>query len=110
MNVLERLHLLVITLNMNDAYNEAKLCGILNNFIRKLKDFFFIIIGEKASTNLLLKKTNYLRKLANLKCLYGPMYLPLDVYPPYSDKQSGIFEANINKEFRYIHGYKNHVE
>ena len=38
------------------------------------------------------------------------MYLTLDEYQPYSNKQSDIFEANINKEFRCIHGYKNHDE
>ena len=36
------------------------------------------------------------------------MYSPLDNYPPYSDKQPDIFEANIHKEFRCIHGYINH--
>ena len=38
------------------------------------------------------------------------MYLPLDDYPPYSDKQSNIFEENINKEFRCVIEYKNHDE
>ena len=31
-------------------------------------------------------------------------------YPLYSDKQSDIFETKMNKEFRCIHGYKNHFE
>ena len=52
----------------------------------------------------------YLRKMAKLNILYGPMHLPLDDYPPYSDKKSDIFEAKINKEFRCIHGYINHDE
>ena len=43
-------------------------------------------------------------------CLFGPMYLPLDEYQPDSDKKSDIFKANINKEFRCIHGYTNHDE
>ena len=38
------------------------------------------------------------------------MYLPFYDYPPYYDKQSDIFEAKINKEFRCIHGYTNHAE
>ena len=43
-------------------------------------------IGEKASTNIPLKKIYYLRKMEKITCPYGPMYLPLDEYPPYSDK------------------------
>ena len=37
------------------------------------------------------------------------MYLPLDDYSPYLDKKSGIFEANINKEFICINVYTNCV-
>ena len=33
------------------------------------------------------------------------MYLELDDYPPYSDKQPDIFETNINEDLKYIHGY-----
>ena len=56
MNVLEKLHLLFRTINMNDDDNEAKVCGISTNFIRKLTDFFFIIIGGKSSTKIPLNK------------------------------------------------------
>ena len=35
--------------------------------------------------------------MEKLTCLYEHMYLPLDDYPPYSDQQSEIFEAKINK-------------
>ena len=35
---------------MNDD-NEEDVHGISTNFIKKLTDLFFIIIGEKASTN-----------------------------------------------------------
>ena len=110
MSVIERLHLLVRTLNMNDDDNEAKVCGILTKFIRKLTDLFFLIIGEKASINTPLNRAYYLWKMAKLTCLYVPMYLPLDDYQPYSDKKIDFFEANINKEFRCIHGYTNHDE
>ena len=65
-----------------------KCCGVSTDFIRKLIGFFFIIIGEKASTNIPLRKMNWLRKNAMLTCLYGPMYLQLDDYPPYSDKKT----------------------
>ena len=35
------------------------------------------------------------------------MYLELDDYPPYSDKKSVVFETNINRNLRCIHGYTN---
>ena len=38
------------------------------------------------------------------------MYLQLHEYPPYSDKQSDIFETNINKIFICNNGYTNHIE
>ena len=50
-----------------------------------------------------------LRKSATLTCLYGPMYLQLDEYPPYSDKISDIFETHININLRCIHGYTSFI-
>ena len=93
---------------MNDDDME-KCCGVSTDFIRKLTDLFFIIIGEKASTNIPLRKMYHLRKCATLICLYVPMYLQLDEYPPYSDKISDFFETNINSNLRCINGYKNCV-
>ena len=46
MSALEKLYNLVKILNMNDD-NKEKCCGVSNDFIRKLTDFIFIIIGEK---------------------------------------------------------------
>ena len=46
MNVLYKLYSLVIALNMNDE-NEEKCFVISTNFIGKVTDLFFIIIGEK---------------------------------------------------------------
>ena len=48
--------------------------------------FFFITIGEKASTNIPLSQMYHVRKGATLTRLYVPMYLNLDDYPPFSDK------------------------
>ena len=50
-NVIDKLYLLVKKLNMNDD-NEEKCYGTSNDFIRKLTDLFFIIIGGKASKNI----------------------------------------------------------
>ena len=82
-NVLEKLYLLVRTLMMNDD-NEEKCYGISADFIRKLKEFF-IIICEKASTNIPLSKRYHFLKSAILTCIYRPMYLQFDDYPPYYD-------------------------
>ena len=106
MSSLEKLYNLVKALNMNDD-NKEKCCGVSTDFIRKLTDLFFIIIGEKASTNIPLSKMYRLRKSATLTCLYGTMYLELDDYPPYSDKISVIFETHINRNLRCSHGYIN---
>ena len=84
-------------------------CDVSTDFIRKWTDLFFIIIGEKASTNIPLRKMYRLRKCATLTFLYGPIYLKLDDYPPYSDKISNIFETHINSNLRCIHGYTNCV-
>ena len=86
-----------------------KFCGVSTDFIRKLTDLFFIIIGEKSSTNIPLSKMYRLRKCATLTCLYGTMYLKLDDYPLYSDKISDSFATQINSNLRCIHGYTNCV-
>ena len=89
---------------MNDD-NKEKCCGVSTYFIRKWMDLFIIIIGEKASTNIPLRKMYRLRKITKLTCLYGPMYLQLDDYPPYSDEISDIFEKHINRNLICSHGY-----
>ena len=86
MNVPEIFNLLVRTPNMNDDDTEGKGCGFSTKLIRKLTDFFLLIIGERASTNIPLSKMRYLIKMAKLTCLYKPMHLPLDDYPQYYDK------------------------
>ena len=86
MSAMEKLYNLVKTMNINFD-NMEKCCGVSTGFIRKLTDLFFIIIGEKASTNIPLSKMYRLRKCATLTCIYGPMYLQLDDYPPYYDRR-----------------------
>ena len=80
---------------MNDD-NMEKCCGVSTDFIRKLTGFFFIIMGEKASTNIPLSKMYRLGKIATLKCLYGPMYLQLDDYLPYSYKIPDIVGVSFS--------------
>ena len=55
MSALEKLYNLVIALNMNGD-NMGKCCGVSTDFIRKLTDLFFIIVGEKSSTHIPLRK------------------------------------------------------
>ena len=84
MSALDKLYNIVKTLNMNDD-NEENCYGFSTDFIIKFTDFFFITIGEKASTDILLSKMYRLRKCGTLPCPYEPMYLHLDEYPPYYD-------------------------
>ena len=108
MSYLKKLYNLVKTLNINDD-NKEKCCGVSTDFIRKLTGLFFLIIGEKASTNIPLSKNYHSIKSVTLTCLYGPRYLELDDYPPYSDKRSIIFETHNNRNLRYSHGHTNCV-
>ena len=55
MSVLEKLYNLAKTLNMNDD-NGEKCYGVSTDFIRKLTDFFFLTLGEEASTNVPWRK------------------------------------------------------
>ena len=43
--------------------NEEKCYGVSTNFIRKLTDFSFIIIGERVSTNIPLNKMYRFKKV-----------------------------------------------
>ena len=54
-----------------------------------------------------MEQNESVKKNSMLTCLYGPMYLQLDDYPPYSGKNSEIFETHININLRCIHGYIN---
>ena len=89
MSVIKKLYNLVKTLNINYD-NKEKCCVVSTDFIRKLTGFSFITIGKNISTNILLRKMYCLRKSATLTYLYGHMYLELDEYPPYSDKNVSI--------------------
>ena len=50
--IIKRLNTLVIMLNINEHDNMEKLYGILTDFIRKLENLLFTMIGEKESSNL----------------------------------------------------------
>ena len=93
MGVIEKIYNHVKTLNMNDD-NEEKCYGVSTDFIRKLTDLFFISIGEKSPTNIPLSKIYRLIISATHTRLYGPMFLELDDYPPYSDKISHFYIPN----------------
>ena len=108
MSVLDKLYNLGKTLNINDD-NEEMCCCASTYLIRKLMDFCFKTNGEKSSKNIPLSKIHRLRKIATLTRLYGPMYLYLENYPTYSDKNFVIFETHINSNSRCIHGYTNCV-
>ena len=77
MNIIEKLYLLFKTLNMNDN-NVEKCHSISTGFIRKLADLFFMIVGEKESTNIPLSKMYCLGKSETLTRINRSIYLELD--------------------------------
>ena len=48
-----------------------------------------------------------LRKIEKLTHIYGPIYLQLDEYLPYSDQISDIFETHIKRNLRCSNRYTN---
>ena len=82
--------------------------GILTNFIGKMT----VCLNNnwwKSILCLPLNRIHSFLKSANLTCMYGPMYLELDDYPPYYDKHHDNFETNVNENLRYCHGHTNYV-
>ena len=61
MSAIEKLYNTVKTFNINDD-NDEKCYGVSTDFIRKLTDLFFIIIGEKSSTDITLSRMYHLKK------------------------------------------------
>ena len=61
MNALDKLYFICQKFNINDD-NEEKCYGVSINLIKKLTDLFFIIIGEKASTNTPLRRIHCTKK------------------------------------------------
>ena len=66
---LDKLYYIVETLNTNNE-DIDKCCGVSTDFISKLT-FFFIIIGEKASTNIPWSKMNRLKKWNADMCIWN---------------------------------------
>ena len=54
-----------------------------------------------------MEQNEPVKKKAILTCEYGLMYLYLDDYPPYSSKNSDIFDTHINSNLRCMYGYSN---
>ena len=90
MSVLDKLYNIVKKLIINDD-NEEKCYGVSNYFIQKLSDLVSLSIGEKLPTNITFSKMYCWSKLATLTRLYLPVYLELDDYPPYSDKNQSFW-------------------
>ena len=51
-----------------------------------------------------------MNKKAKFTRTYGPMYLDLDDYTPYSDVFLDFFEMKINFNLRLFHGYPIYTE
>ena len=96
MIVIDELNDHVKLLDMNDENDENRY-GVSTIFITKLTYLFFITIGDKASTNIPLSKIYRLIKISRLACLYKPMYLELEDYPPYSDKSLSFLRYTLTE-------------
>ena len=72
MYVVETFHLLLRTLNMNEDDNEETFYGILTNSIRTLTDLYFMIIGEKSSTNIPLNNKYSLKIVQKWRIYLDP--------------------------------------
>ena len=108
MSIVNRLHTLVWMLNTNEDYNGKILYGILTNFIRKLTDFFFTMIGEKESSNIPLNKIYSLEKVQNWNVYMDHVssvgwLIPIFWYIIWH------FWEKINKNLICCHGYTNYV-
>ena len=104
-DLLKELHLLVRALNKPDTSPIENIFGVCKTFITKLIDYFFTIfnLGTASFWNeslLTQQKENY----PLIKCC-GPMYIDFDEYPPYSGRNSEIFEKKANENIQCVHGY-----
>ena len=68
--------------------------------------FIFHIHWWKSFNKYSFEQDALFQKNGKRLCLYGPIYLPLDDYPPYSDKNSTFLRKTLTNDpdvFIYIH-------
>ena len=70
--IMEILHTLVITLNMNEDENEEKIYIISNNFIKTFTGWFLLYLVKSLFISSLEQDVLVLN-MAKLTCLYSPM-------------------------------------
>ena len=102
---MKELHFPVRALNKIDEKPRHCIFGVCNKFIRKMTDYFFIIldlgtasIGNESLFTQLKENAALIKKI-------GPMYIDFDEYPTYSDTIYEVFETNINANIQCEHDY-----
>ena len=101
---LKELHVIVRGLNKIYWRPEEEIFGVCNQVIKKLTDYFFMILylGNASFGNghffTQLKKSPLIKH-------FGPIYIYFDEYPRYTGRTSNIFETNINDSIQCDHGY-----
>ena len=103
--LLKELNVLVRYLNKIDNRHGEYIFGVCKKFIRKLTDYFFMIIdlGTASFGNgSLFTQINENAPLINV---FGPMHIDFDEYLPYSGGISEFFETNVNDNIQCNNGY-----
>ena len=84
------------TVNKVDNSPREEIFGVCKKFIRKLTDYFFMIIdlGNKSFGNGYL--FTKVKENAPLMNHFGPVHIDFDEYTRYSGRISAIFERYVN--------------
>ena len=86
---MKEIHVIMKALNKIDNEPGDLLLGVCNNFIRKLKYYFFTIIDEETAS---IGNRTLFTDLKNATLIkhFGPIYIDFYDYPPYSGAISEI--------------------
>ena len=79
--------------------------GVCKYFVRKMTDYFFVIIGKQKESKQNQTLFTAIKQNAKLTRYFGSMYIDFDDYPTYTDAIYDIFEAKINSHIKCRHEY-----
>ena len=87
MNILKELHVLVRALNKIDEKPGYCIFDVCNKFIRKMKDYFFMILNLVTASFGNGSLFTQLKENAALIEHFGPICIDFYEYPPYSGRE-----------------------
>ena len=103
--LLKELNFLVSALNKPDNSPKEEISGVCKKIIRKLTDYFFVILDLGTTSFVNGSFLTELKENAPLLEYFGPIYIDFDEYPCYSGRTSVIFEKKVNESIQSDHGY-----